>query len=61
MSNSIIFDGIDNVTRFDFENYQISAQDTVGVEDDDIVYHILVLISDSFSATFIAASYVIWR
>ena len=30
------------MSRCDFENSQISAQDTVGVAGDDIMFHILV-------------------
>ena len=30
------------MSRCDFENYQISAQDTVGVAGDDIMFYILV-------------------
>ena len=32
------------MSRCDFENSQISAQDTVGVAGDDIMFHILVSI-----------------
>ena len=41
----IIFEMVmaSKMSRWDFENSQISAQDTVGVAGDDIMFHILVL------------------
>ena len=34
------------MSRCDFENSQISAQDTVGVAGSDIMFHILVWVSN---------------
>ena len=43
MSNTIIFEMMTAsiMSRCDFENSKISAQDTVGVARDDIMYHSL--------------------
>ena len=45
MSNAITFEVMTAsiMSRCDFNDSQISAQDTVGVAGDDIMYHILVL------------------
>ena len=44
MSNAITFEMMmaSIMSRCDFDNSQISAQDTVGVAGDDIMYHVLV-------------------